>query len=309
MWLAGICYFWIAFRILVNVNLCIFCNALMESKQHHFRRFGWEVLFNIFMNIYLILVIAIFIRETRIELNNYRAIKPINIARNEHEEYLRNDKESKFNNATSYHYLSPGFYLNVRANLEDQAEVRATYKLRDSHVDDTLLQYVITNSKVGVISEEEEARSEMETSTEQSVVTLRPKPGASTSTKMMTGESMSYIPSDMSAFPDREGDDGVGGSQQSFYDKYMLSRSQAGMKDLSLDKDKPPPVSKSENVTSKKQQDQRKEREGKQGNAAFKTTSMTVDTGKGGTGNMQSPEIEVENLGIRSAVGSSVHHK
>lgn len=252
MWMAGICYFWIAFRILVNVNLCIFCNALMESEQDHFRRFAWEVLFNIFMNIYLILVIGVFIRETRIELNNYRAIKPINIARNEHEEYLRNDKESKFNNATSYHYLSPGFYLNVRKNLEDNAEVRATYKLRDSHVDDTLLQYVIANSRVGATSEEGETQSEMESSTEQSVITLKTKPGTSTSSKMMTGESMSYLASDMSAFPDKDTDDGGIRSQQSFYDKHMLSQSHAETKKRSLEKENPPPPRKSVNVTSKK---------------------------------------------------------
>ncbi|ODM92645.1 hypothetical protein Ocin01_14040, partial [Orchesella cincta] len=107
-WLALLCYVWLLFRVMLEISFLIYLNALIGSGIPHFVRYGQELFLNFALQIYFIVVVSMFIRESRMEFNNMRAIKPINIVQGEHEEYLSTDRSNKFfNTATSFHFLTP----------------------------------------------------------------------------------------------------------------------------------------------------------------------------------------------------------
>lgn len=173
-------------------------------------------------------VVVTFVRETRIELNNTRAIKPINIERGEHEEYLRGDKDPRFNDATSYYSLYPHFFLNSMKN-ESARTIYATFDA--AQMDDTLLQYVISGgSKVEVVPEPEEEEEQEEGSERGKSITIVSGLKSTDSINGMEGgeSKMSVMPSEMSIPPDFDKD--FENYDMGGYDKHMFSKSQSIMK-------------------------------------------------------------------------------
>jgi len=139
-WLAKLCYVWVLTRVLLEISFLIYLNALIGSGIPQFVRYGQELFINFSLQIYFIVVVAMFIRESRMEFNNLRAIKPINIIQGEHEEYLSTERKNKFfNSATSFHFLTPQFYLHAKT-------VSADRLLSDQSV----LQYTLTKSIVRI---------------------------------------------------------------------------------------------------------------------------------------------------------------
>lgn len=143
--MAGLSYTWLVTKGFLLISLIIFCNALFESDELQFHRLGTELLINILAQFYFMVVVYCFIQVSRQEINNKRAIKPLNIAKSEYESYL-SEKPTKFNNALSFNVLTPHFFLKSGMVEEDESSL---------DVDESMLQYVATKSRVEVLSEEE----------------------------------------------------------------------------------------------------------------------------------------------------------
>lgn len=129
-------------RFLLVISLTIFCNALILSEYSHFVRFGFELMITIFLHLYFLVTVAVYLREARIDLNNSRAIKPLNIDVEEHHAFFLSEKSDIFNNSTAYHILTPQFFLNTKTHTE-------TALLTDQ----SFLQYIVPRSMVAVQSE------------------------------------------------------------------------------------------------------------------------------------------------------------
>ncbi|CAL8141221.1 unnamed protein product [Orchesella dallaii] len=155
----------ISTQVLIELSFLIYLNALIGSGVPHFVRYGQELFANFALQIYFIVVVSMFIRESRMEFNNMRAIKPINIVQGEHEEYLSTDRKNKFfNTATSFQFLTPQFYVHAKTISGERLLA-----------DPSVLQYTVTKSIVTVRKSDSDDESESESIREVNQECATPK--------------------------------------------------------------------------------------------------------------------------------------